>query len=85
MENLHNGKFHTHQWIKYTFSNLQLGVSEDLDTLSHKNGSLLFLLCLIIGKLYEISKILIVRAHIDKVKSRTFHFHTERSRNQQHF
>ena len=26
MENLHSGKskFHTHQWIKYTFLNLQL-------------------------------------------------------------
>ena len=72
--------------IKYTFSNLQLGVhvSEDSDTLSHKNGSLLFLLWLIIGKL-QISKILIVRAHTDKVKPLTFHFHTERSRNQQHF
>ena len=61
------------------------GVSEDSDTLSHKNGSLLFLLCLIIGKLYEISKILMVRTHIDKVKSLTFRFHTKRSRNQQHF
>ena len=26
-----------------------------------------------------------VRAHIDKVISPAFHFHTERSRNQQHF
>ena len=53
-------------------------VSEDSDILSHKTGSLLFLLCLIIGKLYEISEILMVRAHIDKVKSPAFHFHTER-------
>ena len=52
-------------------------VPEDSDILSHKNGSLFFL-CLIIGKLYEISKILMVRAHIDKVKSPAFHFHTER-------
>ena len=43
-------------------------VSEDSDILSHKNGSVLFLLCLIIGKLYEISKILMVRA--DKYKIR---------------
>ena len=40
-------------------------VSEDSIISSHKkNGSLLFLLCLIIGKLNEISKILMVRAHI---------------------
>ena len=85
MENLHNGKskFYTDQRIKHTFLSLQL--SQDSDILSHKNGSLLFLLCLIIGKLYEISKILMVRAHIDKIKSPAFHFHTERSRNQQHF
>ena len=60
-------------------------VSEDSDFLSHKNCSLLFLLYLNIGELHEISKILIVRAHIDKVKSSAFHFRTERSRNQQHF
>ena len=70
MERLHSGKskFHTHQWIKYSFLNLELGVSEDSDTLSDKNGSVLFLLCLIIGKLYKISKILMFRAHIDKSK-----------------
>ena len=50
-----------------------------------KNGSRLYLLCLIIGKLNEISKILMVRAHIDKVKSPAFHFYMERSRDQQHF
>ena len=52
-------------------------VSEDSDILSHKNGSLLSLLCLIIGKVYDISKILMVRAHIDKVnsKSATFFIH----------
>ena len=79
MDYLHNRKpkFHTHQWITYTFSNLQLGVSEDSGTLSHKNGSLLFLLCLIIGKLYELSKIPMVRAHIDKVKSATFFIRRE--------
>ena len=60
-------------------------VSEDSNILSHKNGSLLFLLSLIIGKLYEISKILLVRAHIDKIKPPAFHFHMERSQNQQHF
>ena len=60
-------------------------VSEESNILSHKNDSLLFLLCLNIEKLYEISKILMVRAHIDKLKSHAFHFHTERSRNQQSF
>ena len=47
--------------------------------------TLLFLLCLIIGQLNEISKILMVGVHNDKVKSHAFHFHTERSRNPQHF
>ena len=48
-------------------------VSEDLDILSHKQW------------FSEISKILMGRAHIDKVKSPAFHFHTERSRNPQNF
>ena len=69
MENLHNGKskFYTHQWIKYLLEFTT--VSEDSDILSHKNGSLLFLLCL-----YEISKILMVRAHIDIVNLRPLIF-----------
>ena len=86
MENLHNGKskFYTHQWIKYYFLNLLLYLK--IRTFYRtNNGSQLFILCLIIGKLNEISKILMVRAHIDKVKSPAFHFHTERSRNPQHF
>ena len=55
-------------------------VSEDSDILSHKQ-------CIIIEKLNEISKILMVRAHIDEVKYPAFHFHfhLERSRNPQDF
>ena len=78
MENLHNGKSE----VLYTSMDqvylLEFTtVSEDSNILSHINGSLLFLLCM-----YEISKILMVRAHI--VKSPAFYFHTERSRNHQH-
>ena len=69
MENVHNGKFYTHQLIL----NLQLYVK--IRTFYRtNNGSLLFLLCLIIGKLNEISKILVVRAHIDKISGLLFSY-----------
>ena len=85
MENLHNGKskFYIHQRIKYYFLNLLLYLNSDI--LSHKQWFTTFLLCLIIGKLNEISNILMVRARVDKVKSPALHFHMERSQNLHHF
>ena len=69
MENLHNGKsqFHTHKWIKYTYLNLQLYLK--IRTFYRTK----------MVQLYEISKILMVRAHIDKVKSPVFHFEKSKS------
>ena len=65
--------------IKYTFLNVQLYLKNRTFYCAH-SSSLLFLLCLIIGKLNETSKILMVQAHINKVKSPAFHFHTEKSK-----
>ena len=45
-------------------------VSGDSVNFTHKNGSLLFVLCL-----YEISKILMVRAHIDQGSVREKEIH----------
>ena len=61
---------------------------KDSDVLPHVKMFLYYYRFFIVGTLNGISifsQLLMVQAHDDKVKSHSFHFHTERSRNQKHF
>ena len=61
---------------------------KDSDVLPHVKMFLYYYRIFIVGTLNGISifsQLLTVQSHDDKVKSHSFHFHTERSRNQKHF
>ena len=59
-------------------------LSEDSDILSHKQWFSTFLIMSNYRKIKRNLNILMLRAHIDKVKSPAFRFHTAKSQNPPH-